>query len=132
MLASVHTIMNDVPAENVLAMVDAVGKIRALSVEGDKTKKREINMINKTIIRDLGDGLILRHAIPEDEEALVKFNREIHGEGDWDEKGLEEWDPGPDQRRQPNFQTRRHHHRGRHHHRRNRFHLLPDLPNMDL
>ena len=48
-------------------------------------------MMTKKIIRELDDGLILRHAIPEDEEALVKFNREIHGEGDWDEKGLEDW-----------------------------------------
>ena len=48
-------------------------------------------MITKNIIRELGDGLILRHAVPDDEEALVKFNREIHGEGDWDEKGLEDW-----------------------------------------
>ena len=48
-------------------------------------------MMTSKIIRELGDGLVLRHAIPEDEEALVKFNREIHGEGDWDEKGLEDW-----------------------------------------
>ena len=42
-------------------------------------------------IRKLGDGLILRHATPGDEESLVKFNLAIHGEGDWDEKGLEAW-----------------------------------------
>ena len=35
--------------------------------------------------------MILRHATPEDEEALIKFNLAIHGEGDWDEKGIEAW-----------------------------------------
>lgn len=47
--------------------------------------------MTENLIRELGDGLILRHATPEDEEALVKFNCEIHGENDWDEKGLEDW-----------------------------------------
>jgi hypothetical protein len=31
------------------------------------------------VLRDLGDGLILRRAIPEDTEALVSFNGKIHG-----------------------------------------------------
>jgi GNAT superfamily N-acetyltransferase len=35
----------------------------------------------KKIIRDLGDGLILRHGMPEDGEALALFNGEQHGEG---------------------------------------------------
>jgi len=43
------------------------------------------------IIRDLGNGIIIRHSTPDDTEALVKFNREIHGEDKWDEKGLEDW-----------------------------------------
>ncbi|MCB2214103.1 GNAT family N-acetyltransferase [bacterium] len=47
-------------------------------------------MREKTI-RDLGEGLILRRATLADEEALVAFNRKIHGEDDWDEKGLEDW-----------------------------------------
>ncbi|MEA3458822.1 MAG: uroporphyrinogen decarboxylase family protein, partial [Candidatus Thermoplasmatota archaeon] len=34
MLASVHTIMNDVPAENVLAMVDAVEKYGSYPLKG--------------------------------------------------------------------------------------------------
>ncbi len=42
-------------------------------------------------IRDLGEGLIIRHSTPEDTAALVEFNREIHGEDDWDKKGLEDW-----------------------------------------
>jgi hypothetical protein len=43
------------------------------------------------IIRNLDGGLILRHASPQDAEALVKFNVGIHQEGDWDAKGLEDW-----------------------------------------
>jgi hypothetical protein len=31
---------------------------------------------NKKIIRDLGNGLVLRHGIPEDGEALALFNGE--------------------------------------------------------
>lgn len=45
----------------------------------------------KKIIRDLGDGLILRHGLPEDGEALALFNGEQHGEGglaSWDGQGL--------------------------------------------
>ena len=45
----------------------------------------------ENVIRTLGDGLVLRHATPQDEKALVAFNRRIHGEGEWDEKGLEDW-----------------------------------------
>ena len=45
----------------------------------------------KIKIRDLGDGLILRHATLDDEESLIQFNREIHGENEWDARGLEEW-----------------------------------------
>jgi hypothetical protein len=44
-----------------------------------------------SIIRDLGDGLIIRHSTAEDAEALVKFNKEIHSEDAWDAKGLEDW-----------------------------------------
>jgi len=47
--------------------------------------------MTKQIIREHNDGLILRHATQEDTAALVKFNKEIHGEGEWDEKGLEDW-----------------------------------------
>ena len=45
----------------------------------------------KKIIRDLGGGLILRHGLPEDGEALALFNGEQHGEGglaSWDGQGL--------------------------------------------
>ncbi len=47
--------------------------------------------MTEQLIKDLGDGLILRHATLADEEAYVKFNREIHGENEWDEKALEDW-----------------------------------------
>lgn len=32
------------------------------------------------IIRDLGEGLIIRHPTAENAEALAKFNKEIHSE----------------------------------------------------
>ncbi|MDY6873511.1 MAG: hypothetical protein SVR81_06035 [Chloroflexota bacterium] len=47
-------------------------------------------MREKTI-RDLGEGLILRRATQADEETLAAFNRKIHGKGQWDGKGLEDW-----------------------------------------
>ena len=40
------------------------------------------------IIRKLKDGLVVRHATLDDSDALVKFNVEIHQEGEWDAKGL--------------------------------------------
>lgn len=43
------------------------------------------------IIRKLDDNLVIRHATLDDKEALVKFNIEIHKEGEWDAKGLEDW-----------------------------------------
>ncbi len=43
------------------------------------------------IIRDLGKGLIIRHGTKADEQALVDFSVAIHGEGEWDSKGLAAW-----------------------------------------
>jgi len=43
------------------------------------------------IIRDLENGLVIRHSTAKDTERLVQFNREIHGEDEWDRKGLEDW-----------------------------------------
>jgi GNAT superfamily N-acetyltransferase len=43
------------------------------------------------IIRKLEDSLILRRSTLEDAEALTKFNVNIHQEGEWDAKGLEDW-----------------------------------------
>ncbi len=43
------------------------------------------------IIRKLNDSLIIRHSTLEDTDVLVAFNREIHGEDEWDAKGLEDW-----------------------------------------
>jgi hypothetical protein len=47
--------------------------------------------MTEQVIRDLGEGLVLRRATAADEETLVAFNRKIHGEDEWDEKGLEDW-----------------------------------------
>ena len=47
--------------------------------------------MSENIIRKLKNGLILRRANLEDSEALVKFNVDIHQEGEWDAKGLEDW-----------------------------------------
>src|SRR5512147_1683119 len=45
----------------------------------------------KKIIRDLGDGLILRHGSPEDADALCAFNARIHGEDEEDGKRVAAW-----------------------------------------
>ncbi len=45
----------------------------------------------KKIIRKLEDGLIIRHGTPADGEALAQFNREIHGEDEWDGRGVADW-----------------------------------------
>lgn len=47
--------------------------------------------MTENLIRDLGDGLVMRHATRDDADALAAFNRKIHGENDWDEKALEDW-----------------------------------------
>ena len=43
------------------------------------------------ILRDLGNGLIMRHSSPEDADALSAFNGKIHREDDADEKRLIAW-----------------------------------------
>lgn len=45
----------------------------------------------KKIIRDLGDGLILRHGLPEDADALAEFNGRIHGVDEIDRQRLAAW-----------------------------------------
>jgi hypothetical protein len=45
----------------------------------------------QTILRDLGDGLILRRSTPEDADALAEFNRAIHADNDADGKCLAAW-----------------------------------------
>ena len=46
----------------------------------------------QTIIRDLGNGLVMRRATREDADALSEFNANIHGEDDDAErKGVEAW-----------------------------------------
>ena len=45
----------------------------------------------KTIIRDLGNGLIVRRSSPEDADALSEFNGVIHAEDEADRKRLIAW-----------------------------------------
>lgn len=46
---------------------------------------------SKTILRDLGNGLILRCATPEDADALAEFNGRIHGENELDAQRVRAW-----------------------------------------
>jgi hypothetical protein len=46
---------------------------------------------SKTILRDLGDGLILRCSTPADAEALAEFNRAIHSDNEQDGQCLADW-----------------------------------------
>ncbi len=45
----------------------------------------------KTILRDLGNGLIMRRSSPEDADALSEFNGMIHAEDEADRKRLIAW-----------------------------------------
>ena len=45
----------------------------------------------KKIIRDLGNGLVLRHASPEDADALSQFNGEMHADNEADRIHLMAW-----------------------------------------
>ena len=44
-----------------------------------------------TILHDLGNGLIMRRATPEDADALCEFNAKIHGEDENDRKAVAGW-----------------------------------------
>src|SRR6266516_3709814 len=45
----------------------------------------------QTILRDLGNGLIMRRSTPEDAEALAEFNGKIHGENEQDAQRVAAW-----------------------------------------
>jgi hypothetical protein len=45
----------------------------------------------KTILRDLSNGLVMRRAMPEDADSLAKFNAEIHGEDEADGQRVAVW-----------------------------------------
>ena len=45
----------------------------------------------QTILRDLGDGLIMRRSTPEDADALAEFNRLIHSDNEQDGQCLADW-----------------------------------------
>ena len=46
---------------------------------------------SKTILRDLGDGLVMRRSTPADADALAAFNGKIHGENDVDTQRVAAW-----------------------------------------
>ena len=46
---------------------------------------------SKTILRDLGDGLVMRRSTPEDADALAEFNRVIHSDNEQDGQCLADW-----------------------------------------
>jgi len=50
-----------------------------------------MNTKQKTILRDLGNGLIMRRSTPEDAEALSTFNGAIHSDDDLDKLRLINW-----------------------------------------
>ena len=45
----------------------------------------------QTILRELGNGLLMRRATREDVDALSEFNANIHGEDDADRRGVAAW-----------------------------------------
>lgn len=45
----------------------------------------------QTILRDLGNGLIMRRSTPEDADALAEFNGKIHGENELDTQRVAAW-----------------------------------------
>ena len=45
----------------------------------------------KTILRDLGNGLVMRCATSADAEALGEFNGSIHGENELDRQSVAAW-----------------------------------------
>ena len=46
---------------------------------------------SKTILRDLGNGLVMRRSTPADAQALSDFNGKIHGENDADAQRVAAW-----------------------------------------
>ena len=50
-----------------------------------------MNTKQKTVLRDLGNGLVMRRSTPEDADALSEFNGMIHGEDEADRKRLIAW-----------------------------------------
>ncbi|HJR79542.1 MAG TPA: GNAT family N-acetyltransferase [Anaerolineales bacterium] len=45
----------------------------------------------QTILRDLGDGLVMRRSAPQDADALAEFNRAIHSDNEQDGHCLSAW-----------------------------------------
>jgi hypothetical protein len=53
--------------------------------------RRTLSNQTKKIIRDLGNGLVLRHGSPEDADILAAFNGEIHSEDELGKERLSTW-----------------------------------------
>lgn len=45
----------------------------------------------QTVLRDLGNGLVMRRSTPQDAEALAQFNAQIHGENELDAQRVAAW-----------------------------------------
>ena len=45
----------------------------------------------QTIVRDLGNGLVMRRATAEDADAVAAFNGKIHGENEVDKQRVAAW-----------------------------------------
>lgn len=59
----------------------------------------------QVVIKELGDGLVLRHATIEDTEELVAFNAQIHGESEQEAEMIGAWTRDLMELPHPNFQV---------------------------
>lgn len=62
--------------DGIVARYKLIGEDRLVAQMGAKSK---ISLAEQGLARELGDGLILRRATPDDREALASFNAIIHG-----------------------------------------------------
>ncbi len=86
----------------------------------------------KTILRELGDGLVLRRSTPEDAETLSAFNRMIHTDNDPDGQCIAAWTRDLLDSAAPNVSPRRFHDCGRNRDGTNYFLHEFDLTNLVL
>ena len=45
----------------------------------------------QAILRDLGNGLVMRRSTPEDADALAEFNGAVHGDNEADKQRVAAW-----------------------------------------
>lgn len=60
--------------------------------------------MNHAVLRELGDGLVLRRAVPEDADTLSAFNGKIHGDDPHDGRAVAAWTRDLLVRPHPTFQ----------------------------